>query len=113
MNTPETQTGRRAARATDQRPKAALFCPECGHESGVDGDWTASVDDAAGVLRLTCPDCGTELTRRPLSEADTADGRTDQSTGRESLVTTALALWTETVRAWRSLCPRSDGRAGY
>jgi len=36
-----------------------LFCPECGHESGLHGDWI--LDDDAGRSTRICPVCETAL----------------------------------------------------
>jgi len=53
--------------STSDPPKAVLFCPECGHESTVDGDWTVH-EDAQG-RRVDCPTCGTTITTRRLAPA--------------------------------------------
>ncbi|WP_255149193.1 phage terminase large subunit family protein [Halorarius halobius] len=42
------------------RPKGTLFCPTCGHESGLDGDWIA-VEGGT----LVCPDCGAVVVAQP------------------------------------------------
>jgi hypothetical protein len=42
--------------------KATLFCPECPHESHVNGDWRRVTTD--GGVRLLCPGCGTEILTR-------------------------------------------------
>lgn len=47
----------------DGRTKRTLFCPTCGHESAVDGDWIA--DDATERRRLLCPGCGGAIVDRP------------------------------------------------
>lgn len=47
----------------DVPPKATLFCPDCDHQSRVDGDW--HVVETARNIRYLCPDCGTEITVRP------------------------------------------------
>jgi len=44
------------------RPKTVLFCPECGHESGLHGDWILD-DDAVRPTRI-CPVCETALGTR-------------------------------------------------
>ncbi|WP_247009841.1 phage terminase large subunit family protein [Halorientalis litorea] len=46
----------------DQRPKAVLFCPDCGHESHVTGDW--EVRTSAGRETYVCPVCDAVLTTR-------------------------------------------------
>ncbi|MHB9286623.1 hypothetical protein ACKVMT_06240 [Halobacteriales archaeon Cl-PHB] len=42
--------------------KAVLSCPECGHESPVDGDWVHR-NHHDGV-RVCCPSCDAHLTTR-------------------------------------------------
>lgn len=50
------------------RQKATLFCAVCGHESPPDGDWneTKMETDRGNQLALSCPECTTTVTRRPL-----------------------------------------------
>lgn len=45
------------------RRKGVLFCPGCGHESHVDGDWVRS--DSAGRTNYACPDCGAVVVSQP------------------------------------------------
>lgn len=40
------------------RRKAVFFCPECGHESPVNGDWQTNADVAH---TYTCPECETVI----------------------------------------------------
>jgi len=35
--------------------KATLFCPRCGHESPLPGDWM--IDDSGRDVEYVCPDC--------------------------------------------------------
>jgi hypothetical protein len=44
------------------RQKGTLFCPNCGHESEVEGDWTVQTED--GRERYDCPVCTTTITKR-------------------------------------------------
>lgn len=44
------------------RSKTSLFCPDCGHESAVTGDWTAEATEDS--LQLRCPDCDTVVQQR-------------------------------------------------
>ncbi|PSQ33157.1 hypothetical protein BRD09_01720 [Halobacteriales archaeon SW_10_68_16] len=44
--------------------KTTLFCPDCGHQSRLDGDW--QVLDEAGPVRYRCPECENRLGRLPL-----------------------------------------------
>lgn len=55
----------------DHRAKTALFCAVCGHESPADGDWDESTTtgETGPRLVLSCPDCGTTVTRRPVRES--------------------------------------------
>lgn len=63
-----TSTEIYAASAVDSDPpprtrsKAVLFCPDCGHESAVTGDWTVEPTDTGQQLR--CPDCGIVVQQR-------------------------------------------------
>jgi|AntDeeMinimDraft_4_1070355.scaffolds.fasta_scaffold00038_71 transposase len=67
-------------------PKSTLFCPCCGHESPVDGDWV--VFDAMERTRYVCPRCEGTITSRP--EFDAGDG------GERS----PTAAWMRCWRAW-------------
>jgi predicted RNA-binding Zn-ribbon protein involved in translation (DUF1610 family) len=42
--------------------KTVLFCPECGHESPVAGDWLVREEPSGTVF--DCPICGTTITTR-------------------------------------------------
>lgn len=42
--------------------KTTLFCPDCDHQSQVDGDW--HVVETTCAVRYLCPDCETETTVR-------------------------------------------------
>ena len=48
--------------ARSDRAKTVLFCPGCGHESPVHGDWL--IEDDNGQRRYVCPECDTEIERR-------------------------------------------------
>lgn len=58
------------ASGAESKPKTTLFCPECGHESDVAGDWIVR-DGRNGKdtdeRTHTCPVCETtiESRRRP------------------------------------------------
>ncbi len=55
--TPSTSTPER------QPPdKATLYCPECGHESRINGDWLIHV--LADSLIYECPNCGAVIDSR-------------------------------------------------
>jgi hypothetical protein len=88
--------------------KAVLFCPDCGHEALVDGDWDERDDVAAGVRELRCPDCETVLTDRPLPRESLATGSDAESDGRGGLATWGT-LWTTTLRFWFGVPRRKEG----
>ncbi|WP_254271374.1 phage terminase large subunit family protein [Haloarcula marina] len=52
----------RTERCPQNRPKGVLFCPTCGHESPVGGDW--HVDWRGDTRSLTCPECRTLVSDR-------------------------------------------------
>lgn len=63
--TPSTST-------TDRQPadKATLHCPECGHDSQINGDWTIRV--LAHSISYECPSCETVIDSRRNQEELTA-----------------------------------------
>lgn len=50
------------------REKTVLFCPECGHESPITGDWETATAGSDRLLR--CPVCGTVVDRRSRPRSD-------------------------------------------
>jgi DNA-directed RNA polymerase subunit RPC12/RpoP len=47
-------------------PKTALYCPDCGHDSPIGGDWRierGENDSERTVYR--CPDCSVVIANRP------------------------------------------------
>lgn len=58
--------------ATERQPpdKATLHCPECGHESPINGDWTIHV--RAESLTYECPQCETVIDSRRTQRGSTA-----------------------------------------
>lgn len=42
--------------------KTTLYCPECGHESRINGDWVIHV--LADSLIYECPNCGAVIDSR-------------------------------------------------
>ena len=90
-----------ASRATEQ--KSRLFCPSCGHESPVDGDWHIQATADGDVYG--CPDCGTELTVRPARESPSST--THHPSAGDSLVARSVRL----AFAWTTwLCTTPDDR---
>ncbi len=49
--------------------KSVLFCPDCGHESSVDGDWRVQETGRGAAYR--CPECGATVTVRRSEGVDT------------------------------------------
>ncbi|WP_336133586.1 hypothetical protein [Natronomonas amylolytica] len=45
------------------RQKTMLFCPDCDHESDIDGDWTVHEEPNRRVYE--CPVCSTTIAKRP------------------------------------------------
>jgi len=71
--------------------KAVLFCPDCGHASPVDGDWTVR---AVGDHRRTrCPEC-----RCVVDDRRTADGPTAPAP-----VKWCVDTWSRYWSAWTAL----------
>ena len=50
---------------TDGLPKrkAVLFCPRCGHESRLSGDWR--IEETNPGREYACPECGTTVVEQP------------------------------------------------
>ena len=51
--------------------KATLYCPECSHESHINGDWLIHV--LAESLIYECPNCGAVIDSR-LQQDELAEG---------------------------------------
>ena len=51
--------------STEHQPshKATLYCPNCQHESPVDGDWVVLAHPTS--LDYECPECGYTIESRP------------------------------------------------
>lgn len=97
---------------TDWRPKATLFCQQCGREDAVDGDWEER--ERAGRMHVHCPDCDNRLTS--LAGPDGRLPRSPRGDGSrlfEPLLDTwmgAGAVWRASVRSLTHWVPngRSD-----
>lgn len=60
----QTKTTRSNSTQRDAgRAKSLLFCPVCGHESPVDGDWCVANDDSHDH-DVVCPNCGQVVATR-------------------------------------------------
>jgi transcription elongation factor Elf1 len=73
----------------DTPPKATLFCPNCGHQGRIDGDWTVVKTDTQE--RLECPACETSIPVGSTAETSQSD---------ESLAAVSLELWERNRRTW-------------
>ena len=60
----ETAHPASSTRAPDR--KSVLFCPDCWHESPIDGDWRVQAGTDTDVIG--CPVCGATVTTRPVEE---------------------------------------------
>jgi len=45
------------------RRKSVLFCPRCGHESALPGDWQVRTNGTD--VTYGCPDCGETVVEQP------------------------------------------------
>lgn len=62
--------GMKPSNSTSERQsvdKVTLYCPECGHESRINGDWIIHV--LVESLSYECPDCGDIIDSRRDQEA--------------------------------------------
>jgi predicted RNA-binding Zn-ribbon protein involved in translation (DUF1610 family) len=64
-----TRSERRPPPDGGTRRKTTLYCPDCDHESAIDGDWRVEHATVDGRDRdravFSCPECGTVIARRP------------------------------------------------
>jgi predicted RNA-binding Zn-ribbon protein involved in translation (DUF1610 family) len=96
----EQHSDRPPSRASNR--KGALFCPACGHEAHIDGDWSVSPTPDGDVYR--CPACDETVTVRP--------NRGDHTPGAALLACSAPAalVWVPDTTADRDTdadgCPR-------
>jgi len=81
----------------DVPPKATLFCPDCGHRSRVDGDWT--VVETARTVHYVCPGCRTVIATRPTDLGSAGPSRG----GLRSQPAPLLEAWGAGLRAWGRL----------
>lgn len=95
--------------------KSTLFCPECGHESVIDGDWVVEDDHDQRVRDVSCPRCSTHITGRPLPADSDSEGPSTDSTATRAVSENWSAwttVWLSTVRFWVRCPPTLDaGRA--
>lgn len=86
------------------RPKATLFCPECGHESPADGDW--DVRQRGTRDQLACPQCATTVTARP-STAEPLEAVAPTGSNPVARLTRATFAWQRLTLALPAIGSRS------
>jgi phage terminase large subunit GpA-like protein len=84
---PPTDAAPRESQASARR-KTVLFCPECDHDSPVDGDWLTYTPPSAEQPQLTCPQCDTVI----LPSVSVDDIDTQPPTDRERTGTLLAAI---------------------
>ena len=86
------------------RAKATLFCPDCGHESHVAGDW--SVRTSAERITIDCPSCGARVDERPRTvEKPAPEASTESTTRFEPLlapVAASVAVQRRVIDWWKT-----------
>jgi len=91
---------------TATRPKNLLFCPDCGHESPVGGDWVVRPSETRDVY--ACPECGAAVTARCRSDGpERSDPTTAAGSGATGSSTTdglagLLGAWRRRLAPSRS-----------
>ena len=97
--------------------KSVLFCPACGHESLVNGDWF--IDEKSYEVRWKCPECRTTINSRPRFDDNEFNKTTseqllqDWSTSVGMYVTTVTMLEQLWLRFWENqlqLCSTPKNR---
>ena len=104
MSSPHSRQCRSPSSSGEGEPpsmerKAVLFCPDCGHEDPVDGDWVERDDRTDRVRELHCPECAAVVTGRPLP-TDSEASRPRDGRGPGERAATWGSLWVSTVRFW-------------
>jgi phage terminase large subunit GpA-like protein len=111
--TPGTDAAPRQPSASPRR-KAVLFCPECGHENPIDGDWLTSPASTAAQPQRRCPQCAT-IIMPSISGTDINTPTTAERSGAPTLLTALGTIclrasmipvqgWIDsTARSWRLL----------
>jgi len=59
MTVPTVDNEMTSSTKREPTDKATLFCPDCGHESRINGDWVIHVLVASTTYE--CPDCATTI----------------------------------------------------
>jgi predicted RNA-binding Zn-ribbon protein involved in translation (DUF1610 family) len=86
---PSTSRSASTGRATHE--KSTLFCPTCGHDSPVDGDWRVHAE-TDGVV-YDCPVCDDTITERPTwAEATPVSSMSHTSSPDSSLLAQSVRL---------------------
>jgi predicted RNA-binding Zn-ribbon protein involved in translation (DUF1610 family) len=80
------------------RSKATLFCPDCGHESHVGGDWR--VETAGGRTTTACPECGARIDDRRHEERPNPGTSLAASAAVRRTVGTSLAVQRRLFEWW-------------
>lgn len=77
------------------RRKATLFCPACGHESPVDGDW--EVHTTEELIATDCPACGTRIDECPRRWPQAVDATARWDVGAATSTGTDVDALPETI----------------
>ncbi len=97
---------------TPGRRKSVLFCPDCGHESLVGGDWIADDDYVTRTRHVCCPECETTVTDRPLptdsATSNASSGATVMTGPLSRTAETVARLWQHSMRRWMQWSRRVD-----
>jgi len=86
------------------RRKSVLFCPDCGHESRVDGDWQVQTRDDRHVYG--CPACDAVVSERPATaQSPVSSSSRDPPAGgsllaRSFRLAVVWAAWPYTPAEW-------------
>jgi len=114
MSSPDLRRSQKPADSgrKDGRIKSVLFCPDCGHESLVGGDWTATDDYVTRTRHVRCPECAATIADRPLpTDSEARDAPSPDVTAVGPIGRTAetvARLWHHSVRHWMQWSRRVD-----
>jgi hypothetical protein len=112
MSAPDAVAAPQVSEPGQARRKATLFCPECGHENPVDGDWDYRRRTARAIETVRCPTCRTQICERPLPDRSEHGVesvlRHQRHPDSSDALVTLTRLWTETVTSWLDWPTRSQ-----